>query len=81
MPFSPAEREILLAVKGVGPKVIQRLEEVGIADLATLATHDPAVLCTEISRRLGASCWRNSPLANRAIADAVLAARHHLAAR
>ncbi len=75
MPFSPAEREILLAVKGVGPKVIQRLEEYGIADLKTLATHDPAALCAEISRRLGASCWRNSPLANRAIANAIAAAR------
>lgn len=75
MPFSPADREILLAVKGVGPKVVQRLEEYGIADLATLAGQDAGVLCAEISRALGSTCWRNSPLARAALAGAIAAAK------
>jgi predicted flap endonuclease-1-like 5' DNA nuclease len=75
MAFSTSERALLLGVKGVGPTVIQRLEEVGIHDLATLAAWEPAALCAEISQRLGATCWRNSPLANRAIADAITSAR------
>lgn len=75
MPFSPAERDILLAVKGVGLKVVQRLEEYGIADLASLASQDAGVLCAEISRALGSTCWRNSPLARKALAGAIEAAR------
>lgn len=75
MPFSPAEREILLSVKGVGPKVVQRLEEYGIADLKTLAAHDAGVLCAEISHALGSTCWRNSPLARAALGGAIAAAQ------
>lgn len=79
MPFTPAEREILLAVKGVGPKVVQRLEEYGIADLKTLAVQDAGILCAEISRALGSTCWRNSPLARAALAGAIAAAQRVIA--
>lgn len=77
MPFSPAERAVLLAVKGVGPIVIQRLEEFGISDLKTLSAQQADVLCTEISHRLGSTCWRNSPLARKALEGAIDAARGH----
>jgi hypothetical protein len=75
MPFSPDERAILLAVKGVGPTVIQRIEEYGISDLKSLSRHNADDLCTEISHRLGSTCWRNSPLARKALAGAIEAAR------
>lgn len=79
MPFSDADRAILLAVKGVGPKVVQRLEEYGISDLKSLAEQDASTLCSEISHRLGSTCWRNSPLAREALAGAIEAARIHSA--
>jgi hypothetical protein len=75
MPFSPAERAVLLGVKGVGPTVVQRLEEYGISDLKTLSGHQADALCAEISQRLGSTCWRNSPLARKALVGAIEAAK------
>ena len=75
MAFSSLERTILLAVKGVGPTVVQRLEEMGVEDLATLAQQDAAALCVAASAQLGSTCWRNSPQARAAIAGAIEAAR------
>ncbi|MBN8534722.1 MAG: helix-hairpin-helix domain-containing protein [Rhizobiales bacterium] len=75
MPFSPAERAVLLAVKGVGPTVVRRLEEYGISDLRTLSGHQADALCAEISQRLGSTCWRNSPLARKALEGAIEVAR------
>jgi predicted flap endonuclease-1-like 5' DNA nuclease len=80
MSFSPQERDILLAVRGVGPTVVQRIEEYGINDLATLAAQSASDLNTAISVALGASCWRNSPLARAAIEGAIAAARDHTSA-
>jgi len=73
--FSEQERATLLAVKGVGPTVVRRLEELGVEDLADLATRDAAALCTAASAMLGATCWRNSPQARAAIAAAIEAAK------
>ena len=73
--FSSEERAILLAVKGVGPTVVTRLEEIGIASLAELATHDADDICMRVSLLLGASCWRNSPQSRAAIAGAIAGAK------
>ena len=73
--FSVPEREQLLAVKGVGPTVVARLEEIGIASLAALAGREADDICTEVSLHLGASCWRNSPQSRAAVAAAVACAR------
>lgn len=73
--FSERERALLLAVKGVGPTVVRRLEEVGVADFSTLAQQDAEVLSREIAARLGGTCWRNSPLARRALEGAIACAR------
>lgn len=75
MAFPAHERTILLAVKGVGPTVVQRLEELGVEDLATLAQQDAAALCVAASAQLGSTCWRNSPQARAAITGAIEAAR------
>lgn len=75
MVFSESERAVLLAVKGVGPTVIRRLEEVGVCNLAALATQEADVLSREIAARLGGTCWRNSPLARAALEGAIAAAR------
>lgn len=79
MPFTAAERAVLLAVKGVGPTVVQRLEQVGIEDLAALARQDAGAVCAAASAMLGSTCWRNSPQARAAIAAAIEAARAHAA--
>jgi nucleotidyltransferase/DNA polymerase involved in DNA repair len=75
MPFALTERRILLELKGVGPKVIERLEQLGIDDLDRLARQDAAVLCTAVAGLVGSTCWRNSPLARGAIERAILAAK------
>ena len=38
--FSTEERDALLALKGVGPMVVQRLEQMGIASLHQLAASE-----------------------------------------
>lgn len=76
MAFPANERAALLAVKGVGPTVVDRLEQIGIDSLAALAATKPEDIVAQVAAMLGASCWKNSPQARRAIADAVAAARH-----
>lgn len=61
--FTSSERLWLLALKGVGPTVVARLEQIGIRSLAQLADAEPDDLLLQISAMLGASCWRNSPQA------------------
>lgn len=75
MSFSYTEREILLSAKGIGPKVIQHLEQNGIESLCALAKFDATELCTRISLNLKASCWRNSPQARAALTSAIDIAR------
>lgn len=74
--FPPPERAALLAVKGVGPTVIARLEQIGIASLADLATRDAQEICDHVSAMLGATCWRNAPRARAAIQAAIDVAMH-----
>ena len=75
MGFAPEERAVLLAVKGVGPGVVTRLEQIGVVSLAELARRDAREICLEVSARLGTTCWRNSPKALAAVAGAIAAAR------
>ncbi|PKP99287.1 MAG: Pathogenicity locus [Alphaproteobacteria bacterium HGW-Alphaproteobacteria-13] len=73
--FPAEERERLLAVKGVGPTVVARLEEIGIASLAELAGQSAEDICRRVSLLTGATCWRNSPQSRAAIEGAIAAAR------
>lgn len=73
--FSDPERTALLAVKGVGPTVVQRLEEIGIADFPTLATQSVDEICGRVAAVLGASCWKNSPQSRAAIDAAITRAK------
>jgi DNA-binding winged helix-turn-helix (wHTH) protein len=79
MSFSKAEREILLAVKGVGPTVVKRLEEMGYKSLAVLADANTLDVVSHGALMLGSSCWKNSPQARAAIDGAINAARHSVA--
>ena len=71
MPFSWEERAALLALKGVGPTVIARLEQMGIESLANLAQSEVSDILAQASAALGSTCWKNSPQARAAITAAV----------
>ena len=75
MHFSPQDRAILLAVKGVGPIVVQRLEEMGFATLEDLAKAEMPDVVAHAAAMLGTSCWKNSPQSRAAIDGAINAAR------
>ncbi|HEY1073229.1 helix-hairpin-helix domain-containing protein [Brevundimonas sp.] len=80
MRFSERERAILLSVKGVGPKVVERLEEQGLGGFESLAQADPAVVCAGAAASVGSTCWKNSPQARKAVEAAVAVARSSLEA-
>ena len=71
MPFSSEERDALLALKGVGPTVIQRFEEIGIHSFSQLARHEPREIAELVADMLHSSCWKNSPSALASIEAAI----------
>ena len=75
MAFSEVERDALLRVKGVGPKVVERLEQLGLDSLAVLAGQDAHAICAAAAGLVGSSCWKNSPQARRAIEAAIALAK------
>lgn len=78
MPFSSQEREALLAVKGVGPTVVKRFEEIGIDSLAELATYQADQIAEMVASMLRTTCWKNSPQARAAIGAAIARAKQGL---
>jgi predicted RecB family nuclease len=81
MGFSADERAALLAVKGVGPTVVDRLEQIGFDSLETLAAANMDGIVEQIAAMLGTTCWKNSPQARAAISGAIAAARQATTAR
>lgn len=75
MPFSLEERAALLALKGVGPTVITRLEQMGIESMDELGKSEVGDILAQASAALGSTCWKNSPQARAAIAAAVALAK------
>jgi predicted flap endonuclease-1-like 5' DNA nuclease len=71
MPFPPEEREALLGLKGVGPKVVARLEQMGFASLAQLSRAHAQDLVDQAAAIVGSTCWKNSPQARAAIQAAI----------
>ena len=71
MPFSLEERTALLALKGVGPTVVTRLEQMGIDSMDVLGKADVSDILAQASAALGSTCWKNSPQARAAITSAV----------
>ncbi len=75
MSFPANERAALLAVKGVGPAVVERLEQLGFHSLARLSQADALEIVTQAASLVGSSCWKNSPQARAAIQAAIARAR------
>ncbi|MEY0430205.1 helix-hairpin-helix domain-containing protein [Providencia rettgeri] len=75
MAFSESEKQILLAVKGVGPMVISRLEQMGFSSLAQLSEASYDEILISGAALTGSSCWKNSPQAKKTVEGAILAAK------
>ncbi|MCU1724238.1 MULTISPECIES: Pathogenicity locus [unclassified Pseudomonas] len=76
MPFPPTEHNALLALKGVGPTVIARLEQMGIDSLAVLSEANTSDILAQASATVGSTCWKNSPQARAAINAAIELAKN-----
>lgn len=75
MGFSDADKQCLLAVKGVGPTVISRLEQMGFLTLAQLSEASYEDILIAGAALTGSSCWKNSPQAKKAVEGAIAAAK------
>lgn len=75
MAFSASEKAALLAVKGVGPTVVKRFEEIGIDSLAELAGYEARDIAERVASMLNTSCWKNSPQALAAVNAAIACAQ------
>lgn len=75
MAFSDSEKAALLAVKGVGPTVIQRFEQIGINSFGELARYDALTIAEMVAEMLHTTCWKNSPQARAAVAAAIARAK------
>lgn len=71
MPFTEAETQSLLAEKGIGKTVLQRLQQMGLDDAAKLARADVNDILQQGAALTGSSCWKNSPQAKAAVTAAV----------
>ncbi|EKN6192110.1 TPA: helix-hairpin-helix domain-containing protein [Yersinia enterocolitica] len=77
MGFTDNERSALLAVKGVGPTVVTRLEKLGFTSLAQLGQADMNEIVSSAAAMVGSTCWKNSPQARSAIQAAIDLAKTH----
>ena len=71
MPFPLEERRALLGVKGVGPTVVARLEQMGIESHAHLGKANALDIVSKAAAIVGSTCWKNSPQARSAIQAAI----------
>ncbi|GKX56931.1 hypothetical protein SOASR030_30430 [Leminorella grimontii] len=73
--FSEQEKSLMLAVKGVGPTVISRLEQIGFSSLPQLAAAETEQVTKQIAQMMGSTCWHNSPQARAAVEGVIELAR------
>ena len=78
MGFSTEEKQALLAVKGVGPTVVRRFEEIGISSFQELERYQADDIAEMVASMLNTTCWKNSPQAKRAISAAIERAKQTL---
>lgn len=71
MSFSQEHRDLLLSVKGVGPTVIKRFEEIGIHSLEQLSQSNANHIAELVASMLNTTCWKNSPKALAAVQAAI----------
>ena len=71
MAFTEAQTQSLLAVKGIGKTVLQRLQQMGLDDVVTLAAADLEDILEQGAKLTGSTCWKNSPQAKAAVSAAI----------
>ncbi len=71
--ISPEERQRMLAVELCGPRVVMRLERIGIRRLGDLAGGDPWELMHRVNAEVGRPIW-HPPVAIRALTNLIEAA-------
>ncbi len=78
--FSQEETQSLLAEKGIGKTVLQRLQQMGLDDVAKLAAADVGDMLQQGAALTGSTCWKNRPQARAAMQAAVDGAKRRQAA-
>ena len=78
--FSQEETQSLLAEKGIGKTVLQRLQQMGLDDVAKLAAANVDDMLQQGAALTGSTCWKNSPQARAAMQAAVDWAKRRQAA-
>ncbi|ANH72203.1 MULTISPECIES: hypothetical protein [Ralstonia] len=73
--FPTDQRTAMLALKGVGPTVIARLEQMGFSQLEQLRDASVDEIVRGGAALTGSTCWRNSPQARNAIGAVVALAK------
>ena len=69
--FTPEETQSLLAEKGIGKTVLQRLQQMGLDDVDKLAAADVDDMLQQGAALTGSTCWKNSSQARAAMQAAV----------
>jgi len=57
--FSQDERRFLLTWPGIGPRVVERLEESGYASLSAIRACGVGSAVEDVAQRVGNRAWRN----------------------
>ncbi len=73
--FTAEEKRALLEIKGVGPVVLERFEEIGVYSLKELSKYEAEDIAEMVANMLGSTCWKNSPQSLKAINSAIELAR------
>jgi len=60
MPFSTIEKEALINLKGVGPTVVKRFEEIGINSLEELGQYNADDIAELVASMLNAPRWKTT---------------------
>ncbi len=76
MSFNHEEKEALVSLKGIGPTVIKRFEEIGIHSLQELKQYNAEDITEMVASMLNTTCWKNSPRAKSAISAAINLAKN-----
>jgi predicted flap endonuclease-1-like 5' DNA nuclease len=71
MGFKLEEKQALLSLKGVGPTVVKRFEEIGITSFEELKQYRAEDIAEMVASMLNTTCWKNSPQAKSAINAAI----------
>ncbi len=71
MGFSKEEKSALLELKGVGPTVVKRFEEIGINSFQELKNYKAEDIVEMVASMLNTTYWKNSPQAKSAISAAI----------